>query len=58
MATHNPDELSQQEQADIWAAYIAERLAAGHSRTAVQMTLVDQGFASPDAAAFISNWTA
>ena len=58
MTAQNPDEVDQQELAailDRWAAYVAERLDAGHSRTAVQISLVDQGFSPSDAAAFVEH---
>ncbi len=58
MTTENPDEIDQQELAailDNWATYVAERLAAGHSRTAVQIALVDAGFTASDAATFVQH---
>ncbi len=53
MTTQNPDEIDQQAILDQWAVYIMERLDAGHSRTAVQMGLVDAGFTPSDAASFV-----
>ena len=52
MTQHSGD-LGQQDLTVQWAEYVAARLDAGHSRTAIQMALVEAGLTPVDASAFV-----